>query len=90
MRVSGGTSRGIGKSGSGHFESKVESQKGMIRIYDFTVPAMQSWRVYHFHDTGESAAVKQLHGLNDNDYLRPDARNLAAFLYLLKNNTRCV
>jgi predicted ATPase len=69
--------------GAGHFESRVESHKSGIK--QFTVPAMKSWRVYHFHDTSESALVKQRHGINDNAYLRPDARNLAAFLYHLKN-----
>ncbi|TVR60485.1 MAG: chromosome segregation protein SMC [Candidatus Competibacteraceae bacterium] len=70
---------------SGHFETKVESQKRSTRIYDYTVPPMKSWRLYHFHDTSDSALVKQRHGINDNLYLRPDARNLAAFLYLLKD-----
>lgn len=70
---------------SGHFETEVESQKRSTRIYQYTVPPMKSWRLYHFHDTSESALVKQLHGINDNLYLRPDARNLAAFLYLLKH-----
>ena len=70
---------------SGHFESDVESQKSQTRIYKFTVPAMKSWRLYHFHDTSDSALVKQRHGINDNLYLRPDARNLAAFLSLLKD-----
>lgn len=69
---------------SGHFESAVESQKGQTQIYNYTVPVMKNWRVYHFHDTSESALVKQRHGINDNLYLRPDARNLAAFLWLLK------
>lgn len=71
---------------SGHFESYVESQKGKTEIYNYVVPAMRSWRVYHFHDTSQSALVKQIHGINDNEYLREDARNLAAFLYRLKNN----
>lgn len=71
---------------SGHFESYVESQKGHTNIYDFVVPAMRSWRVYHFHDTGDSAKVKQIHGINDNEYLREDASNLAAFLYRLENH----
>lgn len=70
---------------SGHFETEVESQKRFTRIYDYTVPPMKSWRLYHFHDTSDSALVKQRHGINDNLYLRPDARNLAAFLYLLKD-----
>ncbi len=69
---------------SGHFESAVESQMGRTLSSDFIVPAMKSWRVYHFHDTSESALVKQRHGINDNLYLRPDARNLAAFLSLIQ------
>lgn len=72
---------------SGHFESYVESQKGRGKIYSYVVPSMRSWRVYHFHDTSDSAKVKQIHGINDNEYLRADASNLAAFLYRLKNHS---
>lgn len=68
--------------GAGRFETAVESHKSAIK--QFTIPAMKCWRVYHFHDTSDSALVKQLHGINDNAYLRPDARNLAAFLYHLE------
>lgn len=71
---------------SGHFETYAEEQKRKTRIYDFVVPAMRSWRLYHFHDTSRSALVKQVHGINDNEYLREDARNLAAFLYRLKQH----
>lgn len=71
---------------SGHFESYAEQQQKLTNIYDFVVPTMRSWRVYHFHDTSHSAMVKQIHGINDNEYLRDDARNLAAFLYRLKNH----
>lgn len=69
---------------AGHFETYAHKQKGKTRIYDFVVPAMRSWRLYHFHDTGASALVKQVHGINDNEALREDARNLAAFLYRLR------
>lgn len=71
---------------SGHFESYVEAQKGRTHIYEYVVPSMRSWRVYHFHDTSDSAMVKQIHGINDNEYFRADARNLAAFLFRLKNH----
>lgn len=71
---------------SGHFESVVEEQKRKTRIYDFTIPRLRQWRVYHFHDTSDSAKVKQIHRINDNDYLREDGANLAAFLYRLQNN----
>jgi len=46
--------------------------------------ALGSWRVYHFHDTSETAKVKSIGDINDNFYLRSDASNLAAFLYRLK------
>ena len=71
---------------SGHFESYAEEQKRRTQIYQHVVPAMRSWRIYHFHDTSHSALVKQFHGINDNEYLRDDARNLAAFLYRLKQH----
>jgi predicted ATPase len=72
---------------SGHFESYAESQKGSTPIYRYVVPAMRSWRLYHFHDTGVSAQAKQIHNINDNVYLRDDGRNLAAFLLrLLKHH----
>ena len=69
----------------GHFETMAFSGTG-TRMDQYVLSAMQGWRVYHFHDTSDSAYVKQRHGINDNNYLRPDARNLAAFLYLLREN----
>ena len=42
--------------------------------------ALQSLQLYHFQDTSDTAAVKQLHPSNDNLRLKPDASNLAAFL----------
>ena len=44
---------------------------------------LQRWRVYHFPDTGASSPIKKHNDLHDNRFLRPDAANLAAFLYLL-------
>lgn len=73
------------RAASGHFESYAEEQKRRTRIYNFVVPAMRGWLVYHFHDTSSSAKVKQIHGINDNIYLKEDASNLAAFLNRLKS-----
>lgn len=42
--------------------------------------------VFHFHDTSDSADVKKLHPITDNEVLRYDASNLAAFLYNLQKN----
>jgi predicted ATPase len=69
---------------SGHFESRADEHKSGVKQY--TLPTMKGWRVYHFHDTSDSAKVKQTHRLNDNEYLREDGSNLAAFLYRLKQH----
>lgn len=69
---------------SGHFETAFKERTGYGPIWSYAVPAMRSWRLYHFHDTSASALVKQIHNINDNEYLRDDARNLAAFLLRLK------
>jgi predicted ATPase len=45
---------------------------------------LKNWRVYHFHDTSESAGVKKYSSIADNKFLFEDASNLAPFLYVLK------
>jgi predicted ATPase len=42
---------------------------------------LSDWQVYHFHDTSDTAKVKQSGSLHDNECLRPQAENLAAFLF---------
>lgn len=70
-------------SGAGHFETKAYEGTGTY-IDKYVLPALKDWRVYHFHDTGSTAKVKQKCKLNNNSRLEPDAENLAAFLYLLE------
>lgn len=57
-------------------------------IDNYVIPILekQNWRVYHFHDTGRNAKVKQEHNISNSRVLMNDAGNLAAFLYRLKNN----
>jgi len=45
---------------------------------------MEGFRVYHFHDTSDVAAMKGTSDVDDNRFLRPQAENLAAFLYWLQ------
>ena len=49
---------------------------------DFKTNA-QTWRIYHFHDTSETANVKRIHKTNDNLQLKADAENLAAYLRMI-------
>lgn len=73
--------------GSGHEESKLrDAYLGKSgNLVDYVYPAVSSWVVYHFHDTSDSALVKRPGTIRDNEYFRPNADNLAAFLYRLKN-----
>jgi predicted ATPase len=43
-----------------------------------------SWRLYHMHDTSVSSSMRKTSRVNDNQFLRPDGSNLAAFLYYLQ------
>ena len=44
---------------------------------------LESWRLYHFHDTSGTSPMKATAAVEDNRYLRADGSNLSAFLYLL-------
>ncbi len=72
--------------GSGHKESNLstEAAKHPGRIAEHVQNKINSWKVYHFHDTGPSSRVKALGNINDNIMFNPDASNLASFLYYLK------
>ena len=45
---------------------------------------LESFTVYHFHDTSRTSAMRQACNAEDNRYLRHDASNLPAFLYRLQ------
>lgn len=68
--------------GNAHEEAKLRDDSR--KVSEYVRPAMQSWRQYHFHDTGDLAPVKRLHPSNDNLRLKPAADNLAAYLARLK------
>ncbi len=67
--------------GTGHEEAKLKDAKDKYSPY--VRPSVSNWRVYHFHDTGEKAKVKQKHFATDNLRLNIDAANLAAYLRML-------
>jgi predicted ATPase len=45
---------------------------------------LSSFTVYHFHDTSATSPMRGTCELNDNEYLRDNGSNLAAYLYRLK------
>jgi len=46
---------------------------------------LSDWQVYHFHDTSDTTKVKQSCNIHDNERLRPQAENLAAFLFSIQD-----
>lgn len=49
-----------------------------------TLESIQSWKLYHFHDTSDTAPIKKTCSIDDNSRFKSDASNLAAYLYLLE------
>ena len=75
--------------GSGNKEANLkEVYEGPIKneVADYCYNSISSWRVFHFHDTSETAVVKRFGSVDDSDVLRSDASNLAAYLYKLKSD----
>ncbi len=68
--------------GKGDKESHL-IEKGEARYY-YLSNYMESFQVFHFHDTSDTAAIKQKCNIDDNRYLKKDASNLAAYLYFLQ------
>ncbi|MFA7239448.1 MAG: AAA family ATPase [Sulfuricellaceae bacterium] len=68
--------------GSGHAESKLKEANDKYSPY--VRESVSNWCVYHFHDTSDTAKVKQRHAANDNLRLKIDAANLAAYLRMLR------
>jgi predicted ATPase len=67
---------------TGHAEAHVAESTSYIARH--IRRHLDSYRIYHFHDTSSSANMKQIGDVADNRFLRADAGNLAAFLYRLQ------
>jgi predicted ATPase len=65
----------------------VKEVKNKERDYKCSQPvfdAISSWRIYHFHDTSATSAMRNYEIVEDNKVLRTDAANIGPFLYKLK------
>ncbi len=56
------------------------------RVPKWVQGRLDSMRIYHFHDTGDTSLLKRTANLDDNRFLRDDASNLASYLNLLAKN----
>ncbi|OZB79026.1 MAG: chromosome segregation protein SMC [Halothiobacillus sp. 13-55-115] len=64
-------------------EAGISSQISTV-VASYVRDHLDSWRLYHFHDTSSTSPMKKTADVNDNRFLRPDGSNLAAFLYYLR------
>jgi hypothetical protein len=59
--------------------------KSEFGVSYYVYQALSNWIVYHFHDTSNKSGMRRSEIVEDNDYLRPTASNIAPFLFKLKN-----
>lgn len=89
FKGSGGPASPVDRSiGTGHREARLKEQLKDDRnktISGYIYGAVSNWTVYHVHDTSDTAAMRRSGSVRDNEYLRPDGANLAAFLLLLRD-----
>ncbi|MBR4583594.1 MAG: AAA family ATPase [Bacteroidales bacterium] len=45
---------------------------------------LESYKIYHFHDTSKGSPLRTDANINDNRYLKTDGDNLPAYLYMLQ------
>ncbi|MDI3484918.1 MAG: hypothetical protein PWQ51_1960 [Methanolobus sp.] len=76
--------------GAGHNESKLadytKKKEKNWKTSKFIHSLLYSCQVYQFHDTSSTAKIRNPGYVGDEQFLRSDAGNLAAFLYAMKNN----
>ncbi len=67
-------------------ESALAEQCPIGRNAEAVKKITEKCRTFQFHDTSETARVKQHGYIYDNQYLKTDAENLAAYLYMLRES----
>lgn len=57
---------------------------GHRSIASYIYNSIESWCIYHFHDTSKKAPMRRSEIIEDNAYLRFDASNIASYLLRLR------
>lgn len=67
---------------SNSIEAKIKEKKSSINEY--VKGYLESFYIYHFHDSSEFSPLRSTANINDNQYLKESGSNLPAYLYFLK------
>lgn len=65
-------------------ESDLLSHESVNTIGSYIIWYLKKFKIYHFHDTGETSSLRTSCQVNDNKYLKENGSNLPAFLYYLQ------
>ncbi|EOH4048403.1 AAA family ATPase [Campylobacter coli] len=75
--------------GENVYESNISEAKKYSKskaVADYTISEIKKWKLYHFHDTGDTSKMKSICDVNDNLIFKEDAQNIAAYLKMLHDN----
>ena len=70
--------------GAGHKESELKEKAQADKTCKVLFSMLSRCRVFQFHDTSETAKIRKSGYIEDGNYLRSDAGNLAAYLKMLR------
>ncbi|MDR3233646.1 MAG: AAA family ATPase [Planctomycetaceae bacterium] len=76
--------------GNGHTEARLPSEKGEAGVRSqhgvayYVYNAINSWQIYHFHDTSHTAAARRSEIVDDCSILRSNGSNIAPYLFYLR------
>ncbi len=60
------------------------SSPNLVHYANWVLARIGGWQLYHVHDTSSTSPMRKTAKVDDNEFLRPDGSNLAAFLYYLR------
>ncbi|MBV8045506.1 MAG: AAA family ATPase, partial [Paludibacterium sp.] len=83
INYSGGTQQHP-LAGAGALESGLP-RPGSLSPAHHVSRYINDWKVYHFHDTSDTAKVKMAYSIHENARLMPHGENLAAYLYGIRD-----
>lgn len=66
--------------------SQAEAYARSRRVAKYSLDGIQKWKLYHFHDTGETSPIKGVCQANDNIIFKANAQNISAYLKRLKDD----
>lgn len=72
--------------GSGNLNPLLPTEINTSEATKYTYNAINSWQIYHFHDTTKNAGMRRYCNMEVNEKLLEDASNIAAFLKHLADN----